>query len=104
MRSAALAVVAGAILLSGCGPRMSFAEQCSRYGYQPGSSAHANCQMQMSIADDARQQRANDAMINMGTQMMMRPAQPSYGGMTTYRMPSGRVMSCTRIGDMVSCH
>lgn len=102
MRIAALTCIAGAILLSGCGPRMSIADQCSQYGYQPGSAAHANCQMQLSIADQNLQQRRSDNLTRMGMQMMQPPPAPATG-MTTYRMPSGQMMTCSRIGDMVSC-
>lgn len=102
MRIAALTCVAGAILLSGCGPRMSIADQCSRYGYPPGSAGHANCQMQLSIAEENRQQRQGDALIHLGNQLMQPPPAPA-SGMTTYRMPSGHMMTCSRFGNVVNC-
>lgn len=102
MRIAALTCVAGAILLSGCGPRMSIADQCSRYGYPPGSAGHANCQMQLSIADQNLQQQRSANLTRMGMQMMQQPAPSS--GMTTYRFPSGNLMTCSKFGNMVSCH
>lgn len=88
-------------ILAGCGPRMSIADQCSQYGYRPGSSAHANCQMQLSIADQNLQQQRSNNLTRMGMQMMQPPPSP---GMTTYRFPSGNTMTCSQVGTMVSCH
>lgn len=89
-------------LCAGCAPRVSIADRCSGYGFTPGTDAHANCQMRMSAQSDALQQRQGDALIRMGTQMMQQPAyQPP--ATTTYRMPSGQVMHCSKFGSMVSC-
>lgn len=102
MRTLVLAGAALIAALSGCGPRMSIADQCSRYGYPPGSVGHANCQMQLSIADQNLQQRRSDNLTRMGMQMVQQPAPSS--GMTTYRFPSGNSMTCSQFGNMVSCH
>lgn len=96
-------VIAAAAFLAGCGgQRMPVADQCSQYGSSPGTTAHANCQMRMGMARQSRQDQAWDDVGRYGQQLMAQPSSPR-GGTTTYTMPSGRVMSCTRIGDMVSC-
>lgn len=95
-------MIVGLLVLAGCGPRMSIADRCTSYGFAYGTNAHANCQMRLSAHNDVVQQRQGDALIRMGTQMMQQPAyQPP--ATTMYRMPSGNTMSCTRIGNMVSC-
>lgn len=100
MTRIAFALVALGIL-AGCGPRMSVADQCSQYGFHAGTAAHANCQMRLSLHRQAQEDQAWDEVGRYGQRLM---TQPSYrGGTTTYTMPSGRVMSCTRTGDIVSC-
>ncbi len=100
MRIASALVALGA--LAGCGPGMSIADQCSQYGFYAGTTAHANCQMRLSMSRQARQDQAWDDVGRYGQHLMAQPSSRG-GGTTTYTMPSGRVMSCTRIGDMVSC-
>lgn len=106
MRMLALAGAIVALGVSGCGPRSSIADQCSGFGWRPGTEGHANCQMQMRIADQNYQRMSGDALINMGAQMMMQPPRqsaPEPGGMTTYTMPNGQTMTCSRLGGMVNC-
>lgn len=99
-------LVLALLAVGGCGNRMSIADQCTSYGWQPGTPGHADCQMRMRIADDNLQQRRGDAMMRMGTQMMQ-PPQPAYTSpspFSSYRLPSGRIVNCSTIGTMTSCN
>jgi len=98
-------LVLALLAVGGCGNRMSIADQCTSYGWQPGTPGHANCQMRTRIANDNLQQRQGDALMRMGTQMMQ-PPQPAYGtpSFSSYRLPSGRVVNCSTIGTMTSCN
>lgn len=97
-----LALVGVLAVVAACGPRMSIADQCSQYGFYAGTAAHANCQMQLTIADENLQQQRSANLSRMGMQMMQPPPAPA-SGMTTYRMPSGNTMTCSRFGNMVNC-
>lgn len=56
-------------------------------------------QRPMSAAEYEHQQRFGDALMHMGSQMMMmQPRQDR----TTYFMPN-RTLTCTRYGDAVHC-
>lgn len=99
-----LAGYAAVMSLAGCGPRMSYAEQCSSYGFAYGSSQHGQCQMMLARDEDQRMRNAGNSMMYMGGQIMNQPAyQPPASGMTTYSFPSGS-MTCTRFGNMVNCN
>lgn len=90
--------------LAGCGPRMSYADQCSSYGFAYGSSQHGQCQMMLARDEDQRMRNAGDSMIYLGGQLMNQPAyQPPVSGVTTYSFPRGS-MTCTRLGNMVNCN
>lgn len=101
-----MAAAVGLLVIAGCGPRTTIADQCTSYGWSPGTAGHANCQMQMRIADDNLQQRRSDNLMRMGSQMMQ-PPQPAYTSpspFSSYRLPSGRIVNCSTIGTMTSCN
>ena len=54
----------GLLVVSGCGNRTSIADQCTSYGWQPGTPGHANCQMRTRIANDNLQQQQGDALLD----------------------------------------
>jgi hypothetical protein len=73
------AVVAGVILLAGCGPtaeeqHAADQQQCSDFGYQAGTDAFANCMMKLDskreaqAAADRRAQQAEQAAKDKAAQ------------------------------------
>lgn len=66
------------------------AKTCSSYGFEPGTEAYANCQLQVSQDNSARSARMADAMRGMtlqGSNM-----QPS--GIRTCRPLAGGAVQC----------
>ena len=97
MRNLVLVVATvGALALAGCANHDQQEDaRCKSFGYSPGTSQYGACR-QFLYAERLKEAQA---MMAVGSAMMQR-SQPST---TTYTF-DGRIINCTRVGNIVNCN